>query len=392
MKRTNKIFFLVIISSFLLLNNYAFAADTVVIDEFSIYPDQASSPNANAGATIRATVDKNQLQQICGGNLNGKVGYHIYKNGGAFIDAETSFPVFINQQVKITAGDEFQVAIGCPNPSMQVVVANRVVKIKSCTTNCTIPTKFKCNASNQCVPDVNGTYTTPSCDNKCSPSTGDKTKGGETGSYQFTVPNWLKGGATNITDLINIITDWIFNLSMPIAVMLIIYAGVLYLTAGAVTANVTKARNVLTYTVLGLAIIFIGKGFITLIESILTLGSGPTTSQPPGGGTGETGKSSCVNGKCELDPNGQYPDTFCSNVCNVSGPIGDIGSLCTSSNSCKDGLTCGSSQMCQQSGGNTEGQPCLVGQNCQSGMRCDLTPPLTAIDGRQLGKCQIENL
>jgi hypothetical protein len=96
---------------------------------------------------------------------------------------------------------------------------------------------------------------------------------GTTQNYQFTVPNWLKGQPSSLTDLLDILAKWLFNLAIPVAVGLIIYAGVLLMTAGPNPANVKKGGNILKWVAIGLAIIFINKGFISLIRSILELGN-----------------------------------------------------------------------------------------------------------------------
>ena len=126
-------------------------------------------------------------------------------------------------------------------------------------------TKYSCNASNQCVVNTSGTYTTSNCDNKCVGATASK-------SYVFNITNPLKGGPNDLFDIINIVTKWIIYISVPLAVLWIMYAGFLMLTAGPTPANFQKGRDILKYVVIGLAIIFIGKGFVTLIISIIQLG------------------------------------------------------------------------------------------------------------------------
>lgn len=96
---------------------------------------------------------------------------------------------------------------------------------------------------------------------------------GETQTYPFEITNPLKGGANDFASLVKIIAQWIFNLAIPIAVAMIVYAGILFLISGGDTGKVTKARQTLMYAVIGLAIILIGSGFISLIKSILELGS-----------------------------------------------------------------------------------------------------------------------
>jgi len=90
-----------------------------------------------------------------------------------------------------------------------------------------------------------------------------------TTQYVFNLPNPI--GVTTFQDLINIIGKWIFNLAIPIAVIIIIWAGVLMLTSGGDAGRFKKGYMALWYAVIGLAIVLIGKGFVTLIQSILNL-------------------------------------------------------------------------------------------------------------------------
>ena len=80
-------------------------------------------------------------------------------------------------------------------------------------------------------------------------------------------------GVKDLDDVVNNVATGLFGVAIPIAVLMYIYAGVLYITAGAKPANVQKAKSVLLYTSIGLAIILIGGGFVDLIISILNLGS-----------------------------------------------------------------------------------------------------------------------
>jgi len=96
---------------------------------------------------------------------------------------------------------------------------------------------------------------------------------GEPQIFEFSLDNPLQ--ATNILELIDIIATWLFNLAIPIAVVMIVYAGVTFLISRGDITKVTQAKKILLYAVVGLAIILIGKGFITLIVSILNLGGTP---------------------------------------------------------------------------------------------------------------------
>ena len=139
-------------------------------------------------------------------------------------------------------------------------------KAGTCTT-CSGGTgkKYSCNASNACEENTSGTYTTSNCDNKCVSATASK-------SYIFNITNPLKGGPNDLFEIITIVTQWIIYIAVPLAVLWIMYAGFLMLTAGPKPENFKKGKDILWYTILGLAIIFIGKGFVTLIISIIQLG------------------------------------------------------------------------------------------------------------------------
>lgn len=130
------------------------------------------------------------------------------------------------------------------------------------------------NCSQDCKPNVCG-------NNVCETAIGEKyqtcpkdcIKPGETQTFVFKLDNPLE--ADNFIELIDVLAIWLFNLAIPVVVVMIVYAGVMFLTSRGEPAKVTKARQILLYAVVGFAIILIGKGFITLIESILNIGTGP---------------------------------------------------------------------------------------------------------------------
>ncbi|MEX2052844.1 MAG: hypothetical protein WD898_01295, partial [Candidatus Paceibacterota bacterium] len=88
-------------------------------------------------------------------------------------------------------------------------------------------------------------------------------------SGTFKISNPL--GVDNFQDLINILAKWIFNLAIPIAIIMIIYAGILMLTSGDNPGRFQQGTKALKYAVIGLAVVLIGRGFVTLIKSILDL-------------------------------------------------------------------------------------------------------------------------
>ncbi len=78
-------------------------------------------------------------------------------------------------------------------------------------------------------------------------------------------------GSDNLEDLIKKLANAMISLAIPIAVIIIIYAGILYLTSGGEPKQVGKAKDALKYSVMGLAVVLIGYGFVALIKSILDL-------------------------------------------------------------------------------------------------------------------------
>ncbi len=87
----------------------------------------------------------------------------------------------------------------------------------------------------------------------------------------FGLENPLKGDIKNIPDLLKLIGQFIFNLGIPVAVIIIIYAGFLMLTSGGNPTQYGRGLTALKYAVLGLAVILIGTGFVSLIKSILSV-------------------------------------------------------------------------------------------------------------------------
>jgi hypothetical protein len=89
-------------------------------------------------------------------------------------------------------------------------------------------------------------------------------------AQSFEIENPL--GVKDLGQAIQKIAGQLERLAIPVAAVLYIYAGFLYLTAGAKPENIQKAKKALLYTTIGLVVIFIGGGFVDLIRSILNLG------------------------------------------------------------------------------------------------------------------------
>ncbi|PIR41068.1 MAG: hypothetical protein COV31_02910 [Candidatus Yanofskybacteria bacterium CG10_big_fil_rev_8_21_14_0_10_46_23] len=76
------------------------------------------------------------------------------------------------------------------------------------------------------------------------------------------VPSTLEG-------VVDLIRSLLLEIAIPIGVVLIVVAGIIFMTSGGNPARVTKAKSILGYAIVGLAILLIGGGAISLIISLL---------------------------------------------------------------------------------------------------------------------------
>ncbi len=86
-----------------------------------------------------------------------------------------------------------------------------------------------------------------------------------------TIENPLK--VNDFQSLLQTISSGLFTLAIPVAVVMYIYAGVLFLISRGDPSKTVQAKKVLLYTTIGLVVIFIGSGFIDLIKSVLNAGA-----------------------------------------------------------------------------------------------------------------------
>lgn len=75
----------------------------------------------------------------------------------------------------------------------------------------------------------------------------------------------------DLISLVKSVMNWMIYIAGPIAVIAIIFAGVVLLTSQGNPERIKRGRKILGYAIVGLAIILIGRGFITLIQSIIDL-------------------------------------------------------------------------------------------------------------------------
>lgn len=76
--------------------------------------------------------------------------------------------------------------------------------------------------------------------------------------------------ADSIPEILNRIVDFLLIVAAPLAIIMTIYAGYLYMTAAGSEEKVKKAHKTITYVVIGVALLILSKGIISLVVSFLT--------------------------------------------------------------------------------------------------------------------------
>lgn len=76
-------------------------------------------------------------------------------------------------------------------------------------------------------------------------------------------------GTTDFNELIGKIIDWIANIGALLAVIMIIYSGFLFMTSGGNEEKVTKAKKALTWSLVGLAVLLVGKGWVLIVKDLI---------------------------------------------------------------------------------------------------------------------------
>jgi len=80
-------------------------------------------------------------------------------------------------------------------------------------------------------------------------------------------PNPIK--ATSFTGLTNDILNFLFTIAIILAPILLVIAGIIFMTAAGNPAKITTAKNMLLWTVVGFGIILLSKGLIGVLKGIL---------------------------------------------------------------------------------------------------------------------------
>jgi len=76
-------------------------------------------------------------------------------------------------------------------------------------------------------------------------------------------------GATSLFDVINVTGDWIFSFAIVIGPLLLVVAGIIYMTAGGDPGRISTAKRIILWTIIGFIIILLSRGLIVVLRSIL---------------------------------------------------------------------------------------------------------------------------
>jgi len=83
--------------------------------------------------------------------------------------------------------------------------------------------------------------------------------------------NNMVGNITNTDTLVGVImglVNWIAWFVGLLAVLMGLYAGILFITAGGNAETVTKARNILLYAIVGIAVAILAFSLVAISQSV----------------------------------------------------------------------------------------------------------------------------
>ena len=73
----------------------------------------------------------------------------------------------------------------------------------------------------------------------------------------------------SISAIVQKITNWIFWLGIVVAPIMIAWGAILFMTSGGNPSGISRAKSLIMWAIIGLAILLFSRGIISLIRSIL---------------------------------------------------------------------------------------------------------------------------
>lgn len=87
------------------------------------------------------------------------------------------------------------------------------------------------------------------------------------GPNTFTFKNPLN--AQSFTQLADNIVNFLLTIAVPIVIIMVIWAGLLFMTAGGNTDRIQQGKDTLLWTAIGIGVLMISKSVTYLLGSIL---------------------------------------------------------------------------------------------------------------------------
>ncbi len=89
-------------------------------------------------------------------------------------------------------------------------------------------------------------------------------------AFAITLTNPLSGsGVNSFPELIKAITKFITGIIASLAIIMFVWAGILFVTSGGNEGRLSTAKKALMYAVIGTAIALAGEGLILVITAVI---------------------------------------------------------------------------------------------------------------------------
>lgn len=237
-----------------------------VINSFDINPKTVNLPPdpRTVNVTFRVSINLNNLLAQCGVNTR-NFWWYIYEDINLGTDLEVRSGSLALDLNSPTSNYNLDQSLSLPSSGGNSHNYYGVIYCPNLTGNLG---GLISRSANVTVSESNVQTPTPAPTTSNTPSGNTS---GQTTTVNFQIPNPLGGNITTLTNLIDVIATWIFNISIPIVVIMIIYSGIIFLTSQGNPGKVQQAKGILWYALVGLAIVLIGRGFVELVNSILNL-------------------------------------------------------------------------------------------------------------------------
>lgn len=86
---------------------------------------------------------------------------------------------------------------------------------------------------------------------------------------QETPPTNLVTTGEGLTELLETVRDWFFTIFLVLAVIFLIWAAFLYLTAAGSEDKIGKAKSALIYSIVAIAVALLAGGLPSLVQNLI---------------------------------------------------------------------------------------------------------------------------